>query len=116
MRAIRQAEHAASRTCTRNRCAEVRISARRVRARVKFTGFFRHAERHRDTLGVDNSETFLTANVGGGLKWYRNDRWGLRGDYRFQAVRSKDSAPEFFGQNDRYGHRVYAAVVINAVR
>jgi hypothetical protein len=71
---------------------------------------------HRDTLGVDNDETFLTANVGGGLKWYRNDRWGLRGDYRFQAVRSKSSAPEFFGQNNRYGHRVYAAVVINAVR
>ena len=71
---------------------------------------------HRDTLGIDNSETFLTANVGGGLKWYKNDRWGLRGDYRFQAVRSKTSAPEFFGQNNRYGHRVYGAVVINAVR
>ena len=46
MRAIRQAKNAASRTCARNRCAEVRISARRVRARVRFIRFFRRAERH----------------------------------------------------------------------
>jgi hypothetical protein len=59
----------------------------------------------------------LTGNVGGGVKWYApNGRWGLRGDYRFVAVRSDTSAPVFFGQEDRYGHRVYGAVVINAVR
>jgi len=26
-----------------------------------------------------------------------NNRWGLRGDYRFAATRSKDDAPAFFG-------------------
>jgi hypothetical protein len=31
-------------------------------------------------------------------------------------VRSKDDAPDFFSQDTRYGHRVYGAVVINAVR
>ena len=60
---------------------------------------------------------FLNGNVGGGVKVYApNGRWGLRADYRFIAVRSKDDAPDFFGQDERYGHRVYAAVVINAVR
>ena len=66
-------------------------------------------------LGVDQTETFLTSNVGGGVKWYAG-RWGLRGDYRFVGVQSKDDAPAFFGQESRYGHRVYGAVILNVVR
>jgi len=66
----------------------------------------------RPALGIDNSETFLTGNVGGGLKWYAG-RWGLRADYRFIGVKSKDDAPEFFGQETRYGHRVYGGVLLN---
>ena len=69
------------------------------------------------SLGVNGAETFLTGNVGGGLKWYApNGSWGLRGDYRFMATQSKDDAPIFFGQETRYGHRVYGAVIINAVQ
>jgi hypothetical protein len=69
------------------------------------------------SLGINSTETFLTGNVGGGVKWYAsNGRWGLRGDYRFIATQSKDTAPAFFGQDTRYGHRVYGAVIINAVR
>jgi hypothetical protein len=67
------------------------------------------------SLGIQDTETFLTGNVGGGVKWFRG-RWGLRGDYRFIAVKSKDDAPAFFGQETRYGHRVYGGVVINAGR
>jgi hypothetical protein len=68
-------------------------------------------------VGVPGSHTFLTGNVGGGVKWYApNGRWGLRGDYRFITVRSDDTAPVFFGQDTRYGHRVYGAVIINALR
>ena len=71
----------------------------------------------RPQLGVVNDETFLTGNVGGGVKWYApNNRWGLRGDYRFAVTRSKDDAPEFFGRDTRYIHRVYAAVIINTTR
>jgi hypothetical protein len=72
----------------------------------------------REELGINDTETFLTGNVGGGLKWYANDRWGLRGDYRFMLVRDKDDAPTFFGGNGdtRYGHRVYGAIVLNVVR
>lgn len=66
-------------------------------------------------LGITGTDTFLTGNVGAGLKWF-NGRWGLRGDYRFIAVRSKNDAPGFFGQETRYGHRVYGGVLINAGR
>jgi hypothetical protein len=69
------------------------------------------------SLGINSTETFLTGNIGGGVKWYApNGRWGLRGDYRFIATQSKDTAPAFFGQDTRYGHRVYGAVIINARR
>ncbi len=68
-------------------------------------------------VAVSGRTTFLTGNVGGGVKWYApNGRWGLRADYRFIGVRSNDQAPVFFGQQARYGHRVYGAVIINALR
>jgi hypothetical protein len=69
----------------------------------------------RADLGVADTNTFFTSNVGGGVKWYAG-RWGLRGDYRFIAVQSKDDAPAFFGQETRYGHRVYGGVILNVVR
>jgi outer membrane protein with beta-barrel domain len=64
------------------------------------------------SLGISGTETFLTGNVGAGLKWYAG-RWGLRADYRFLAVRSKDDAPAFFGRETRYGHRVYGGLLLN---
>ena len=69
----------------------------------------------RRVLTVNDATTFLTGNVGGGVSWYAG-RWGLRGDYRFIAVQSKDDAPAFFGQETRYGHRVYAGVLLNIAR
>ena len=71
----------------------------------------------RPVLNITDDETFLVGNVGGGVKWYApNNRWGLRGDYRFVATQSKDDAPAFFGRDTRYAHRVYGAVIINTVR
>jgi hypothetical protein len=65
-------------------------------------------------LGVADDNTFLVGNVGGGVKWYaHNSRWGLRGDYRFLATRSSDGAPSFFGQNNRYAHKLYAGLILN---
>jgi hypothetical protein len=69
----------------------------------------------RTDLGVADSDTFFTSNVGGGVKWFAG-RWGLRGDYRFIAVQSKDDAPAFFGRETRYGHRVYGGVILNVLR
>jgi hypothetical protein len=69
----------------------------------------------RAEVGVNDTSTFLTTNVGGGVKWYAG-RWGLRGDYRFIAVQSKDDAPAFFGQETRYGHRIYGGVILNIIR
>jgi hypothetical protein len=46
----------------------------------------------RPALGIANTDSFLTGNVGGGVKWYApNGRWGVRGDYRFIALRGKDT-------------------------
>ncbi len=67
------------------------------------------------SLGINGTDTFFTSNVGGGVNWYAG-RWGLRGDYRFVAVQSKDDAPDFFGQETRYGHRVYGGVLLNLTR
>jgi hypothetical protein len=39
-----------------------------------------------------------------------------RGDYRFGITRSTDDAPEFFGRDTRYSHRIYGGVIINMVR
>jgi len=69
----------------------------------------------RPELGIIGTDTFFTSNVGAGVKWFAG-RWGLRGDYRFIAVQSKDDASAFFGQETRYGHRVYGAVVVNVVQ
>ena len=67
------------------------------------------------TLGVNSTDTLFTSNVGGGVSWYAG-RWGLRGDYRFIAVKSKTDASAFFGQETRYGHRVYGGLLLNLGR
>jgi len=64
------------------------------------------------SLGIIGTDTFFTSNVGAGVKWIAG-RWGLRGDYRFIAVQSKDDAPAFFGKETRYGHRVYGGILVN---
>jgi hypothetical protein len=69
----------------------------------------------RTALGITGTETFLTGNVGGGVSWYAG-RWGLRGDYRFITVRSKDDAPAFWGAETRYGHRIYGGILLNVTR
>ncbi len=69
----------------------------------------------RESLGINETETLFTSNVGGGVKWHAGS-WGLRADYRFIAVPSKDETSAFFGTDPRYGHRVYGAVLINVGR
>jgi hypothetical protein len=64
-----------------------------------------------ENLGITNYETFLAGNVGAGLKFFSTRHVGVRGDYRFFMVKSKDTAPVFFGTENRYGHRVQAGWV-----
>lgn len=70
----------------------------------------------RADLGINATETFLTGNVGAGVKWFATSRVGFRGDYRFIMVGSKSNSPLFFGNEDRFGHRFYGALIINAVK
>jgi hypothetical protein len=64
-----------------------------------------------DSLDVDTDHTFLTTNVGAGLRWFANDNWGIRGDYRLFMIRGKDDAPAFFGREDRRAHRISASFI-----
>ena len=68
-------------------------------------------------LGLVNDETFFTGNVGGGVKWFASRHVGLRADYRFIAIASRDDAPAFFGLDEtRYGHRIYGGIVLTGGR
>ena len=68
-------------------------------------------DRVRSLLADD--ETFFTGNVGGGIRWFPSRHWGVRADYRFVAVKSKDDAPSFFGlEESRFGHRVFGGIVL----
>jgi hypothetical protein len=68
-------------------------------------------------LGVADSRTFLTGNVGAGVRWLNaTARWGVRADYRFTVVRANDQAPAFFGQDVRYASRAYGALLVNVGR
>jgi hypothetical protein len=63
-------------------------------------------------LGITSKTTFLTGNVGGGMRWFANRHWGVRGDYRLMLVDGKETAPAFFGRESvRYGHRVSAGLL-----
>ena len=73
----------------------------------------------RASLFIPETRTYLTGNVGAGVKWY-SSRWGLRADYRFLVVRSEEflldpnvrlRAP-FFGRETRYGHRIFGGVIL----
>ena len=70
---------------------------------------------HRDArlLGIENYKTFLTGNLGGGIKWFAAPHLGFRGDYRLFVVKNNDTAPMFFGNETRYGHRVQGGLVFN---
>jgi len=66
----------------------------------------------REALGIHDTETHLTGNVGGGVKWFApNGRWGLRGDYGF-LMTGNDNSSAFFGSDNRHAHRIYGAVII----
>jgi hypothetical protein len=61
-------------------------------------------------LGVTANQTFWLSNAGVGLKWWATRHVGLRGDYRFMHVWNDNTAPVFFGQENRNVHRVYLGV------
>jgi len=68
---------------------------------------------HREAslLGIENYKTFLTGNLGGGVKWFAAPHLGFRGDYRLFVVENSDTAPLFFGGETRYGHRVQGGLI-----
>jgi opacity protein-like surface antigen len=70
----------------------------------------------RPELGVTKSATFFTLNAGVGAKFNVTAYWGIRIEYRFIAVVSNDGAPEFFGRDNRFGHRLAAGITFGGGR
>jgi hypothetical protein len=67
----------------------------------------------REELRIFNTDSFVTTNFGGGVKWYAsNGRWGVRGDYRLQWFGKRGNAPDFFGDERRIAHRLYGAFLL----
>ena len=49
--------------------------------------------------GIGVSETLLTGNAGGGLRWHVDHRCGVRADDRFLAIQNKDDGAQIFGRD-----------------
>ncbi len=63
-------------------------------------------------LGIGHGEAFEAANAGGGLK-VMFGRWGIRGDYRFIGLSSRDEdASAFIGSDVRHAHRFQLGFVL----
>jgi len=66
-------------------------------------------------FGLTDNQSFLTTNVGGGVKIFRRGdgrNWGFRIDYRVLMVNSKSDATRFFAQSKRRtGHRFYIGML-----
>jgi hypothetical protein len=65
-----------------------------------------------DSFGLAPGSTHLIANAGGGARWFPIPHWGVRGDYRYIAVRNA-SPPVGVGVVP-VGHvqRLYGALVL----
>jgi hypothetical protein len=63
-------------------------------------------------LGIGHGEAFEAANAGGGIK-VMFGRWGIRGDYRFIGLSSRDEdASAFIGSDVRHAHRFQVGFVL----
>jgi hypothetical protein len=66
----------------------------------------------RESLGIGHPENIETANAGGGVK-VMFGKWGLRADYRFVGLDSKDGNPStFIGSDVRHAHRIFGGFII----
>jgi opacity protein-like surface antigen len=65
-----------------------------------------------DSFGLAPDSTHLTANIGGGVRWFPIPHWGVRGDYRYVAIRN-ENPPAGIGVVP-VGHvqRLYGALVL----
>ena len=65
------------------------------------------------SLGLTTDPTYLSGNVGGGVKWYLDRNWGVQADYRLLAAKGRENGTPFFGLNhNRFGHRIAWNIVL----
>jgi opacity protein-like surface antigen len=63
-------------------------------------------------FGLATSSTHLTANLGGGIRWFVMPHWGVRVDYRYIAIRNDDSQAVLGAPPVGHAQRVYGAVIL----
>ena len=71
-------------------------------------------------FGLTENETFMSTNVGAGVKIFRRDdhlNWGFRIDYRILMVNeNSDAVPLFAQSKGRMGHRFYIGLLYTVKR
>jgi hypothetical protein len=71
-------------------------------------------------FGLTQNESFVTTNVGGGVKLFRRGdyrNWGFRIDYRVLMVNKKSDTVALFAQSKRRtGHRFYIGMLYTVRR
>jgi hypothetical protein len=71
-------------------------------------------------FGLTQNESFVTTNVGGGVKIFRREdsrNWGFRIDYRVVMVNKKSNAVALFAHSKRRtGHRFYIGMLYTVRR
>jgi hypothetical protein len=71
-------------------------------------------------FGLTNNESFLTTNVGAGVKIFRRGdyrNWGFRIDYRAVMVNKKSGSVALFARSKRRtGHRFYIGMLYTVRR
>lgn len=58
------------------------------------------------------STTYLTAMVGGGLRWFPIRHWGLRLDYRYFALANTGGGAVADNGPRRTAHQIYAGLIV----
>ena len=61
-------------------------------------------------FGLAGDSTHLAANIGGGARWFPLPHWGVRGDYRYIAIRNAN--PPVGVTPIRHANRLYGALVL----
>jgi hypothetical protein len=61
-------------------------------------------------LGLPGPHTYLTGDVGGGVRWFMVRHWGIRADYRHILIKNDASVPFFGPQSLRQANRIYGAL------
>jgi hypothetical protein len=65
-----------------------------------------------DSFGLAPDSAYLIANIGGGARWFPIPHWGVRGDYRYIAIRNANPPVGIGVVPVGHVQRLYGALVL----